>query len=139
MLRDKQVGARSTEQHDGRGAKIARGTELFLEKPGHARSATMLVLLQFCRGTKGVAFTDALDNRPTCPALPQYGTPEYDTNPSNRLHASMPALLSAAATSPDSAATADSAPPAEAEPAVSQARQTLCCVSDHGCLIHFLT
>ena len=47
------------------------------------------------RGLKGVAFTDALDSRPTCPALPEYGTNEYDSTPLDRLHASMPALLSA--------------------------------------------
>ena len=42
-----------------------------------------------------MAFTDALDRRPTAPALPQYGTAEYDSTPQDRLHASMPALLSA--------------------------------------------
>lgn len=43
---------------------------------------------------KGVALTDALDKRDTCPTLPEYGTPEYDSGPLDRLHASIPALLS---------------------------------------------
>lgn len=47
---------------------------------------------------KGVAFTDALDKRDVCPTVPEYGTPEYDSRPLDRLHASMPALLSSAAT-----------------------------------------
>lgn len=47
---------------------------------------------------KGVAFTDALDKRDVCPTLPEYGTPEYDSRPLDRLHASIPALLSSAAT-----------------------------------------
>ena len=46
---------------------------------------------------KGVAFTDALDKRAVCPSLPEYGTPEYDSGPLDRLHASIPALLSSAA------------------------------------------
>lgn len=50
------------------------------------------------RGMKGVAFTDALNKRDVCPALPEYGTPEYDSGPLDRLHASIPALLSSAAT-----------------------------------------
>ena len=49
------------------------------------------------RGTKGVAFTDALDRRDMCPSIPEYGTPEYDSNALDKLHASIPALLSAAA------------------------------------------
>ena len=50
------------------------------------------------RGMKGVAFTDALDKRDVCPTLPEYGTPEYDSRPLDRLHASIPALLSCGAT-----------------------------------------
>jgi hypothetical protein len=49
------------------------------------------------RGLKGVALTDALDSRASCPVLPQYGSPEYDSTFSDRLHASIPALLSASA------------------------------------------
>lgn len=49
------------------------------------------------RGLKGVALTDALDTRASCPALPQYGSPEYDNTFLDRLHASIPALLSASA------------------------------------------
>ena len=49
------------------------------------------------RGSKGVALTDALDSRAACPTLPQYGSPEYDDMFLDRLHASIPALLSASA------------------------------------------
>ena len=55
-------------------------------------------LLSLHRGMKGVAFTDALDKRDVCPTIPEYGTPEYDSGPLDRLHASIPALLSSAAT-----------------------------------------
>ena len=41
--------------------------------------------------------TDALDTRASCPVLPQYGSPEYDNTFLDRLHASIPALLSASA------------------------------------------
>jgi len=49
------------------------------------------------RGLKGVALTDALDKRASCPTLPQYGSPEYDNTFLDSLHASIPALLSASA------------------------------------------
>ena len=49
------------------------------------------------RGMKGVAFTHALDKRAVCPSLPEYGTPEYDSGPLDRLHATIPALLSSVA------------------------------------------
>lgn len=49
------------------------------------------------RGIKGVALTDALDSRASCPVLSQYGSPEYDSTFLDRLHASIPALLSASA------------------------------------------
>lgn len=61
----------------------------------------LYICLRVCllpvRGTKGVAFTDALDKRDVCPMLPEYGTPEYDSKALDRLHASIPALLSSAA------------------------------------------
>ena len=71
-----------------------------------ATSLQAVALLIFCfsfkllllgRGMKGVAFTDAPDKREVCPTLPEYGTPEYDSTSLNRLHASIPALLSSAA------------------------------------------
>ncbi|KAL0038554.1 hypothetical protein WJX77_010325 [Trebouxia sp. C0004] len=55
------------------------------------------VLALMRRGLKGVALTDALDSRTSCPALPQYGSSEYDNTFLDRLHASIPALLSASA------------------------------------------
>ena len=49
-----------------------------------------------CRGQKGLAYSDALDKSSEYPALPEYGTAEYDSTNLGRLHASMPALLSSA-------------------------------------------
>ena len=56
-----------------------------------------LTIVCHARGLKGVALTDALDSTASCPVLPQYGSPEYDNTFSDRLHASIPALLSASA------------------------------------------
>ena len=60
-------------------------------------SSLIAYLLTCCcgRGLKGVTFIDGLDKRANCPALPEYGSAEYDSTPLDRLHASMPALLSA--------------------------------------------
>ena len=54
------------------------------------------LLLLLHRGTKGVAFSDALDKNKECPTVPEYGMPEYDSKPLGRLHASIPALQSSA-------------------------------------------
>lgn len=52
--------------------------------------------MSWCRGSKGLAYTEALNKRSAYPALPEYGTPEYDSTNLGRLHASIPALLSSA-------------------------------------------
>ncbi|KAL3158441.1 hypothetical protein ABBQ38_010675 [Trebouxia sp. C0009 RCD-2024] len=64
------------------------------------------------RGVKGVAFADALDKNKDCPAVPEYGMPEYDSKPLGRLYASMPALLSSTAALQEVAEDTGSAPEA---------------------------
>lgn len=64
------------------------------------------------RGTKGVAFADALDKNKDCPTVPEYGMPEYDSKPLGRLHASIPALLSASAALQEVPEDTESAPEA---------------------------
>ena len=71
------------------------------------------------RGLKGVAFADALDARSTCPTLPEYGSPEYDSRPLDRLHVSTPALLSATTSTIQDVLQG----PAELAPAAAEVRQ----------------
>lgn len=66
--------------------------------PTVPRLSVQILKLQACcrRGVKGLTFSNALDKLDTYPALPDYGTPEYDKSPLGRLHASVLALLSSA-------------------------------------------
>lgn len=75
----------------------------------HALQEELLLLY---RGVKGVAFADALDKNKDCPAVPEYGMPEYDSKPLGRLYASMPALLSSTAALQEVAEDTGSAPEA---------------------------
>ena len=59
-----------------------------------------------CRGPKGLAYTEALNKRSPYLALPEYGTPEYDSTNLGRLHASIPALLSSSLLEPEHVAEA---------------------------------
>ena len=92
-----------------------------------------------CRGVKGIAFTDALDNRVASPVLPDYGSPEYDATALNRFHASVPALLSATAAADVSEASAE---PGAVQPKVTQTFSvpvhTCICRTALACKLHQL-